>query len=73
MTLLAMFVKWRNNCFKIQEFLVLYDKRVTGFKKRDMTQNVKERIVEKLNFVGESNFLRASEEAAVCRCSCVNS
>ena len=73
MALLAMFVKWRNNCFKIQKFLVLYDKKVTGFKKRDMIQNVKEKIVEKLNFVGESNFLGVSAEAAVCRCSCVNS
>ena len=34
MALLAMFVKRRNTCIKIQEFPVLYDKRVKGFKNR---------------------------------------
>ena len=56
--------------YKVQGFPVLHDKRVKGFKKRDMVQNANEKIDENLHFVEDSNF---STEAAVRRCSGVNS
>ena len=44
-----------------------------GFFKWDIEQNVCEKIAVKLDFAENSNFLRESTDAVVCRCSGINS
>ena len=56
-----MFTKEEILAYKVQGFPVLYDKRMKAFKKRDMVENVWEKISENLDF-----------EAAACRCFGVN-
>ena len=45
---------------KVQGFLVLYDKRVKGFKETDAVQNAWEEVTESLDFAENGNFIRAS-------------
>ena len=41
-------------------FLVLYDKRVKGFKEKNAVQNAWEKVAESLDFAENGNFIRAS-------------
>ena len=50
---------------KVQGFAVLYDKRIKGFKKRDMIENIWGKISENLDFVENSNFIRGSTKGPV--------
>ena len=55
-----------------KHFQLFHDKRVQGFKVRDMV-SAWEKIVGNLDFEEYSNFIRGSTEAAVRSCSNINS
>ena len=45
---------------KENDFPVLHDKRVKGFKEKDVVQNAWEWVAERLDFAENGNFIRAS-------------
>ena len=55
-----------------EEILVHYDKRIKGFKKRDMLKDVWVKIAENLDFVKNSNFTGGKTAAPVRGCYGVN-
>lgn len=55
-----------------KHFQLFHDKRVKGFKVRDMV-SAWEKIAGNLDFVKYSNFITGSTEAAVRSCSNINS
>ena len=55
-----------------KNFQLFHDKRIQGFKVRDMV-SAWEKIVGNLVFVEYSNFIRGRTEAAVRSCSNINS
>ena len=57
---------------KVHGYAVLHDKGKKGLKKRDMVENVCEKIAQNLNFVKSGNFVRGSTEEAVLSCPGVN-
>lgn len=67
------FTKRRNNCKLVQGFPVLYHNSMKAFRKKDMVQNVSDKIKEKLDFGEYSNFNTGSTEAVVGKCPGVNS
>ena len=57
---------------KVHGYAVLYDKRKKDLKKRDMVENVCEKIAQNLNFVESGNFIRGSTKEAVPSCPGLN-
>ena len=45
---------------KVEDFPVLYDKIVKGLKEKDTVQKTWEKVAEILDFVENSNFIRAN-------------
>ena len=68
------FARRRNTCIKKSKrgFAVLHDQRMKTFKKRDIVENVCEKIAKNIYLVENSNFNKGSTEAAVWGCSRVN-
>lgn len=67
------FTQRRNNCKLVQGFPALYHNSMKAFRKKDMVQNVSDKIKEKLDFGEYSNFNMGTTEAAVGKCPGVNS
>ena len=45
---------------KVQDFPILYDERVKGFKEKDTVQNTWKKVTRSLDFEENGNFIRAS-------------
>ena len=45
---------------KVQDFPILYDERVKGFKEKDTVQNTWKKVTRSLDFEKNGNFIRAS-------------
>ena len=45
---------------KLEDFPVLHDKRVKGFKEKDAVQNTWEKVAENLDFAENGNFIGSS-------------